>query len=232
MYPERSVPYSSIEVQSRFLNRVYAYMAGGLALTAFVAFFTASSPAMLQVILGNKLVFYGLMLGQLGLVAWMSGLVGNMSAATASTVFLIYSALNGLTLSVIFLVYTGTSIASVFVISAGMFGAMSLWGFATKRDLTGLGSFAFMGLIGIVLASLVNIFLKSDAVSFVISIIGVIVFVGLTAYDTQKLKQMAATVDADSEAGRRGAISGALALYLDFINLFLMLLRLFGGRRD
>lgn len=216
---------------SRFLSRVYGWMAGGLALTAVVALVTASSPAILSVVFGNRFVFYGLILGELGLVAWLSGLVGRMSPTTASVVFLAYSALNGLTLASIFFLYTKGSIASTFVVSAGTFGVLSAWGFATKRPLDGLGSFASMGLVGVLLASVVNLFLRSSMLEFVVSCAGVIVFVGLTAYDTQKLKRMGEGVDPDSDLGRKGAVVGALSLYLDFINLFLMLLRLFGRRR-
>ena len=182
-------------------------------------------------VFGNRLVFFGLIIAELGLVAWLSGMVGRLSAAAAGGVFIFYSALNGLTLSAVFLAYTSASVVSTFVVTAGMFGAMSVYGLVTKRSLDGVGSFAFMGLIGVIIASLVNLFLKSDMLGFVLSCAGVIVFVALTAYDTRKLKMMAATVDSGSEEGRRGAISGALALYLDFINLFLMLLRLFGNRR-
>jgi len=164
-------------------------------------------------------------------VAWLSGLVGRMSASTAAIVFVAYSALNGLTLASVFLVYTSGSIVSTFVVTAGTFGAMSVYGLVTSRPLDGLGSFAFMGLIGVILASVVNLFLRNSMLEFVISCVGVIVFVGLTAYDTRKLKMMAAQVEADSEAGRKGAIQGALSLYLDFVNLFLMLLRLLGNRR-
>ena len=225
------VAISPTAVESRFLTRVYAWMAAGLAVTALASAVTLSNPAFLQVILGNRIVFWGLMLGELGLVAWLSGLVGRMSAGMASGIFLLYSALNGLTLSVVFLVFTRESIASTFVVSAATFGAMSAYGLATKRALDGLGSFCFMGLVGVIIASLVNMFLHSSMLGFVTSCVGVIVFVGLTAYDTRKLKMMAAVVDPDSEEGRRGAVSGALALYLDFINLFLMLLNLFGRRR-
>lgn len=216
---------------SRFLTRVYGWMATGLTVTAVVAAMTASSKGLSEAIFGNRLVFYGLVLGELGLVAWMSGLVGRISASTAAGVFLVYSALNGLTLSVIFNIYTKDSIGSTFLASAATFGAMSAVGAITKRSLDGVGSFCFMGLIGIILAGVVNMFVGSSTVAFVASICGVIVFVGLTAWDTQKLKTIAASVDADSEDGRRGAIQGALALYLDFINLFLILLRLFGRRR-
>jgi len=228
---DRPVAIAPDSVETRFFTRVYGWMAGGLLLTALVATFTAATPALYQVVLGNKLVFYGLMLGELGLVAWMSGLVGKMSAGTASGVFLLYSALNGLTLSVIFFAFTRGSIASTFAVSAATFGAMSVYGFVTKRSLTGLGSFCFMGLIGVLIAGIVNIFLRSTMLQFIVSCVGVIVFVGLTAYDTQRLKVMAQSVDSESEEGRKGAVVGALALYLDFINLFLMLLNLFGRRR-
>ncbi|MBK8598902.1 MAG: Bax inhibitor-1/YccA family protein [Holophagales bacterium] len=230
-YSREPAAISPDRVETKFLTRVYAWMAGGLVTTSLVAWLTLSTPALLSFVLGNRLVFFGLMLGELALVAWLSGLVGRMSASTAAFVFLAYSALNGLTLSTIFLVYTSSSIASTFVIAGGTFAAMSVYGLVTSRPLDGLGSFAFMGLIGVLIASLVNIFLKSPMMEFVIGCVGVIVFVGLTAYDTRKLKIMAASVDADSEAGQKGAIQGALALYLDFINLFLMLLRLFGNRR-
>lgn len=230
-YSREPVAISPDRVETRFLTRVYGWMAGGLVATALAAWFTLSTPALLQLIFGNKLVFYGLMIGELALVAWLSGLVGRMSASTAAIVFVAYSALNGLTLASIFLVYTSGSIVSTFAVTAGTFGAMSVYGLVTSRSLDGLGSFAFMGLIGVLLASVVNIFMRSSMLEFVISCVGVIVFVGLTAYDTRKLKMMAARVDADSEEGQKGAIQGALSLYLDFINLFLMLLRLMGNRR-
>lgn len=232
MVPERSpVAISPDAVETRFLSRVYAWMAGGLALTALVAWYTVTTPALLTAIVTNRILFFGLILAELGLVVWLSGLIGKMSASTAAGVFLFYSGLNGLTLSVVVLAYTATSIASTFVVTAGTFAAMSAYGLLTKRSLDGLGSFCFMGLIGVILAGVVNIFLRNSMVEFVVSCVGVVVFVGLTAYDTRKLKMMGATIDADSEEGRRGAISGALALYLDFVNLFLMLLRLFGRRR-
>lgn len=230
-YSREPVAISPDRVETRFLTRVYGWMAGGLVATALAAWFTLSTPALLQLIFGNMLVFYGLLIGELALVAWLSGLVGRMSASTAAIVFVAYSALNGLTLASIFLVYTSGSIVSTFAVTAGTFGAMSVYGLVTNRSLDGLGSFAFMGLIGVLLASVVNIFMRSSMLEFVISCVGVIVFVGLTAYDTRKLKMMAARVDADSEEGQKGAIQGALSLYLDFINLFLMLLRLMGNRR-
>ena len=228
--PTPIAPSSAIAIPS-FLARVYAWMTAGLLTTALAAFVTLSTPAILQFVVGTKFVFWGLMIAELGLVVWLSGRVGRLSAAAAGAVFLLYSALNGLTLSAVFLAFTSASIVSTFVVTAGTFGVMSLWGLATKRSLDGIGSFASMGLVGLIIAWLVNIFLKSSVLAFVASCVGVIVFVLLTAYDTNKLKQMAATVDGASEAGRRASVSGALALYLDFINLFLMLLNLFGRRR-
>lgn len=213
--------------QNTLIRQVYAWMGAGLALTALLALVTVSSPALLKTVVGNRLLFYGLILGELGLVFVLSGAIERLSATTATLLFLGYSALNGVTLSIIFLVYTADSIASTFVITAGMFGAMSAYGYLTRSDLTSWGSFLFMGLIGVVIASLVNIFLHSDALSWIVSAIGVIVFTGLTAYDTWKIKALAA----QGASGRKPAILGALTLYLDFINLFLMLLRFVGDRR-
>jgi len=213
--------------QNALVRQVYAWMGIGLIITAVMAFATLSSPVVLKAILGNRILYFGLLIGELALVFTLSGAINRMSAVTATLIFIAYSALNGVTLSVIALVYTSSSIASTFVITAGMFGAMSAYGYMTKRDLTSWGSFLFMGLIGIVIASVVNIFVGSSAVSWVVSGIGVIVFTGLTAYDTWKIKEMAAM----GEGGRKPAILGALTLYLDFINLFLMLLRFTGNRR-
>jgi FtsH-binding integral membrane protein len=202
-------------------------MGAGLAITAFMALVTLSSPALLNAVLGNKLIFYGLMIGELALVFTLSGAINRLSTGTATLIFIAYSALNGVTLSVVALAYTASSITSTFVTTCGMFGAMSLYGYVTKRDLTSWGNFLFMGLIGIVIASIVNIFVGSSAVSWVISGIGVIVFTGLTAYDTWKIKALAA----QGIEGRKPAILGALTLYLDFINLFLMLLNFTGDRK-
>ncbi|MDD2388775.1 MAG: Bax inhibitor-1/YccA family protein [Desulfobacterales bacterium] len=230
-------PLKSTQAQvqvNEFVRSVYNWMAIGLALTGFVAFYVSNSETMLSLIFGNKLVFFGLIIGELALVFSISARVHKMQASTATGLFVLYAALNGATLSAIFLAYTRSSIASTFFICAGTFIACSVYGSTTKRDLTSMGGFMMMGLIGIVIASVVNIFLKSSGMSMIISYIGVIVFVGLTAYDTQKIKMMAATQPADLEAGaiRKGAILGALSLYLDFINLFLMLLRIFGGNRE
>ena len=213
--------------QNTLVRQVYAWMGAGLLITAVMALVTLSSPDVYRAITGNRLLFYGLMIGELALVFTLSGAINRLSETTATLLFVAYSALNGVTLSVVALVYTGSSIASTFVITAGMFGAMSIFGYMTRRDLTSWGSFLFMGLIGVVIASIVNIFMASSAVSWVISGIGVIVFTGLTAYDTWKIKAMAA----GGTEGRKPAILGALTLYLDFINLFLMLLRFTGNRR-
>jgi FtsH-binding integral membrane protein len=228
--PQPISPSASIAV-SGFLARVYGWMATGLLVTAGAALFTVSNETVLHAVFGNRAVFYGLLFAELGLVVWLSGLVGKLSSGAASAVFLLYSALNGVTLASIFFAFTAGSIASTFLVAAGTFAAMSVFGLTTHRTLDGLGSFAFMGLIGVIIASVVNLFMRSDMLGFVVSCVGVIVFVGLTAYDTRKLKVMALAVDGGSEEGRRGAISGALALYLDFINLFLMMLRFFGNRR-
>ncbi|CND97145.1 membrane protein [Yersinia nurmii] len=215
-----------------YMAQVYGWMTCGLLLTAFVAWYAANTPAILNFVFSSQITFFGLIIAQLGLVFVISGMVNRLSGAMATSLFMLYSALTGLTLSSILIMYTGASIASTFIICAGMFGAMSIFGYTTKRDLSGMGSMLFMGLIGIVLASLVNIWLKSDALMWAVTYIGVVVFVGLTAYDTQKLKNMGAQLDANDKDGfRKYAIVGALTLYLDFINLFLMLLRIFGNRR-
>jgi FtsH-binding integral membrane protein len=217
--------------QGEFIRRVYNWMGLGLALTALVALYTASNHALLQTIFGNSLIFFGLIIGQLALVIVISAAINRLQASTAFLLFLVYSALMGLTLSVIFLAYTRASIASTFFVTAGTFGAMSFYGYTTQRDLTSWGSFLFMGLIGIILASVVNIFFHSEMIYWVVTYAGILIFVGLTAYDTQTLKAMAQAGFADEEVERKSAVMGALRLYLDFINLFLMLLRVMGNRR-
>lgn len=215
-----------------YMAQVYGWMTCGLLLTAVVAWYAANTPSIVFALQSNQILFFGLIIAQLGLVFVISGMVNRLSGAAATSLFMLYSALTGITLSSILIMYTGASIASTFVICAGMFGAMSVYGYTTKRDLSGMGSMLFMGLIGIILASLVNIWLKSPALMWAVTYIGVLVFVGLTAYDTQKLKNMGAQLDAnDKDSFRKYAIVGALTLYLDFINLFLMLLRIFGNRR-
>ncbi|WP_243312495.1 Bax inhibitor-1/YccA family protein [Fundidesulfovibrio agrisoli] len=223
---------SRAEALNAFMRGVYGWMAAGLGLTALIAVMVASSPAVYKIAF-NPVVLIVLILAELGLVVGLSARINRMASGTATGMFLAYSALNGVTLSSIFLVYTATSITSAFAVSAGMFLAMSVYGMVTKRDLTSLGSFMFMGLIGIIIASLVNIFLQSSAMAFIINCVGVLVFTGLTAYDTQRLKDMGAAAPmGDATALRRGSILGALTLYLDFINLFLIMLRFFGGNRD
>ncbi len=211
------------------MQRVYGYMAGGLVLTGIVAYAAAAS-GFYQSIADTGLIWI-VMLAPLGFVLALSFGIERMSAATATVLFWIYAAVMGLSLGGIFLVYTGTSIARVFFITAATYGAMSLYGYTTRSDLSGFGSFLLMGLIGIVIASIVNIFVGSSTLQFVISIIGVIVFVGLTAYDTQRIKEMYLSSDTVEIAGKKAVLS-ALALYLDFINLFVMLLQLFGQRRQ
>ncbi len=235
-----SVQQTQAQVQvNTFIRSVYNWMAIGLALTGFVAFYVSHSEAMLRLlfeVVGNQLkptlLFYGLIIGELALVFSLASRVSKIQASTATALFVLYAALNGATLSSIFLIYTQSSITSVFFICAATFIACSIYGMITKRDLTSMGQFMFMGLIGIIIASVVNFFIQSSGMSLIISYIGVIVFVGLTAYDTQKLKTMALTQPADLNAGvvRKGAIIGALTLYLDFINMFIFLLHIFGAR--
>jgi len=232
-----SLTLQKTQVQVRvnsFVRSVYNWMAIGLALTGFVAYSVANTPEVQQVIFGSGIVFFGLIIAQLALVFIISSRIYKMQAGTATSLFLLYSALNGATLSSIFLAYASSTITSTFFVCSATFVACSVYGYTTRRDLTSMGGFLMMGLIGIVIASLANMFFRSSAVSMVVSYIGVLVFVGLTAYDTQAIKNMALTQPADIDAGavRKGAIIGALKLYLDFINLFLMLLRIFGGNRN
>jgi len=215
---------------SAFLWKVYGWMAIGLGLTALVAFAVAGSPDLLRVLVGNRLVFFALVIAELGLVFFLSARADRLAPGTAAGLFALYSALNGVTLSVILIAYTGESVTMTFVVTAGMFGALALFGSTTKRSLAGAGQFFMMGLVGLILASLLGMFWHNDALQFLISVVGVIVFTGLTAYDAQRLKQMALALP-EGQIGAY-AVVGALSLYLDFINLFLMLLRLTGSRRD
>lgn len=218
------------EKVTAFLRKVYGWMFSGLAITAVVSYLVIGSAALRQVVLGNPFVFFGLIAVELGLVFFLSARVDKMAPTTAATLFVAYSALNGVTLSAILFTYTGASIATTFVVTAGMFGALALYGTTTKRSLAGVGQFVFMGLIGLLIAMVVGFFWKAPALQFVISVVGVLVFTGLTAWDAQRLKAMAAVTPDGQLAGR--AVVGALALYLDFVNLFLFLLRFLGGRRD
>lgn len=230
----RSVPLQQTRAQvqiSEFVRGVYNWMAIGLALTGFVAYFVAQNEPVLRMVYQARWLFF---IAEIGLVFWLSARIQKMQASTATGMFLAYAALNGATMSIIFIVYTMSSIASTFFVCAGAFAALSLYGWATKRDLSGFGSFLFMGVIGILIASVVNIFLRSPAMQMIISYIGVFVFAGLTAYDTQMIRQMAVSQPEGLHAGvvRKGAIIGALKLYLDFILMFQYLLAIFGGSRE
>ncbi|NET31731.1 MAG: Bax inhibitor-1/YccA family protein [Cyanothece sp. SIO1E1] len=218
-------------IQANFINKVYAWMFLALSVTGFIAYRTVQSESLVFLIAGNPILFWGLIIAELGIVFWLSSSIMRMTSNMAIGLFLLYSALNGLTLSIILFAYTQASVASTFFITAGTFGLMSAYGYFTKRDLTSWGNLLFMALIGLIIASVVNIFWANPTMYWIISYAGVLIFVGLTAYDTQKIKNMSLELDAESEEGRKGAIMGALALYLDFINLFIMLLRIFGDRR-
>jgi uncharacterized protein len=216
--------------QSRFITKVYGWMTLALVITGAIAWTVASSPTLISIFLANKLVFWGLIIGELAMVWYLSAAVSRMSANTATFVFLMYALVNGLTLSVIFLVYTLGSIASTFFVTAATFGVMSAYGYFTKTDLTKMGNLLFMALIGLIIASLVNIFLNNSTLYWIITYAGVLIFVGLTAYDTQKIKEMNIIGNEGTEEDQKEAIMGALTLYLDFINLFLYLLRILGSR--
>jgi len=226
-YAPQQVDRALAADSSAFLRKVYAYMAGGLFATAVTATAVASSATAVQLIVQTPALLIGLIVAEFAMVIALSAFVNRMSAAVAGALFFVYAILNGVTLSFLFMSYTASSIASTFFVTAGTFGAISAYGYATKRDLSGLGSFAIMGLFGLIIASVVNIFLKSPMIYWLTTFMGVIVFTGLTAYDTQKLKRFAASAGDPS----RVAVQGALMLYLDFINLFLYLLRLLGRRR-
>ncbi len=213
-----------------FLRTVYGWMFVGLAITAGTALVISTTPAIMQAIFQNPMIMWAVIIAQFGLVLFLSIRVNKLAPATAALLFVAYSALIGVTTSLVLLVYTGASVVMTFVITAGMFGAMAVFGTVTKRSLAGFGQFFFMGLIGLVLASIVGLFWQNDALQFVISVVGVLVFTGLTAWDAQRLKQMAVSLPGDRVGSY--AILGALSLYLDFINLFFFLLRFTGGRRD
>lgn len=220
---------AALERISAFLRRAYGWMFAGLLVTAGVAAFTAQSPALLGLIYGNMIVFFGLIIAQLGLVVWIGRRIATMSPASAIAIFMGYAALTGLVFGSIFMAYTATSLGTTFLVTAGMFGALALYGTLTGRNLSGLGQFAFMGLVGLILASLVGLFWHSDTLQFVLMVVGIIVFSSLTAYKAQMLKSMALAVE--GEQAESYAVYGGLSLYLSFINLFLILLRIFGRRR-
>lgn len=214
-----------------FLQQVYGWMAAALAVTGFVALAVSRSPAMQQAIFGSRFVFFGLIIGELVLVMWLATRISRMSVGTATTVFVGYSILNGLTMGAVFLAYAQATIATAFFVTAGLFGVMTLVGFFTNTDLTRLGGILTMALIGFVIASVVNLLLRSEGLYWILTYAGVVIFTGLVAYDSQRIKAMAMSGAGESEDGQKYAIMGALRLYLDFVNLFLLLLRIFGRRR-
>jgi FtsH-binding integral membrane protein len=217
--------------QVNFINKVYAWMSFALIVTGLVAMWVASNKSLMLSIFENRLIFWGLIIAEFACVAYLVGAIEKMSAQLATSVFIGYSALNGLTFSIIFAIYTMDSIASTFFITAGTFAVMSIYGYYTKRDLTSIGNLAIMGLIGVIIASVVNWFMASAMLYNIITYVGVLVFVALIAYDTQKIKNMNIIGNEGTEEDKKEAIMGALRLYLDFINLFLFLLRIFGRRK-
>jgi FtsH-binding integral membrane protein len=217
--------------QARFITKVFGWMSVALAITGAMAMYTATSESLLSFVFGSKITFFGLIILELVLVGFLSARIRRMNVNTATAIFIGYSLLNGLTLSSIFLVYTSSSIATTFFITAGTFAVFALVGYTTKTDLTRLGSLLFMAVIGIIIASVVNMFLGSSQLDYIISFVGVLVFTGLVAYDTQKIKEMNIIGNEGTDEDRKEAIMGALTLYLDFINLFIFLLRLFGDRK-
>lgn len=212
------------------MRKVYVWMTLALAITGFTAYGVATSPGILQAIYTNQILFWGLVIAEFALVIGVSAAINRLSLTTATLMFILYSVINGALLSYIFLAYTASSVATVFFITAGTFGAMALIGYTTKADLSSMGKILFMALIGLIIATIVNVFVKSDGFTMILSYVGVLIFVGLTAYDTQKIKQMLMQAPDASEGAQKMALLGALTLYLDFINLFIYLLRIFGKR--
>ena len=232
MNESESTRWSTTSALPVLMRKVYTWMALALVITGVTAYGVANSPAILQMIVTNKILFFGLLIGELALVWGVSAMIDRLSLTTATLLFVLYSVINGVTLSFIFLAYTYQSITSVFFITAGTFAAMALFGYFTKTDLSSIGRILFMALIGLIIATIVNIFVKSSGLGLILNYVGVLIFVGLTAWDTQKIKQMRATAADTGETAQKVALMGALSLYLDFINLFLYLLRIFGSSRD
>jgi FtsH-binding integral membrane protein len=228
--PELSAEEIQAE-QASFIAKVYGWMTAALIITGLVAVWCASNPAAIEFIFGSKLVFWGLIIVEIVCVASLVAVIGRISSTTATLIFIGYSALNGLTLSGIFLIYTSESIANTFFITATTFGLMSAYGYFTKRDLTTIGNLAFMALLGLIIASVVNMFLDSEMLYWITTYAGILIFVALIAYDTQKIKNLNVIGNEGTEEDKKEAIMGALTLYLDFINLFLYLLRIFGRRK-
>jgi hypothetical protein len=212
------------------MRKVYVWMTLALVITGVTAYGVATSPGLMMAIATNKLLFWGLIIAEFGLVVAISAAINKLSLTTATLLFVLYSVINGATLSFIFAIYTMSSIASVFFITAGTFAVMAVIGYTTKKDLTSMGKILFMALIGIIIATVVNIFLKSTGLQMIVSYLGVLIFVGLTAYDSQKIKQMLLMAPDAGEGAQKIALLGALSLYLDFVNLFIYLLRIFGRR--
>ena len=230
-YDTTRSPEAVAESQRSVMLRVYGWMALGLTVTAAAAFYTLTNERLLNAILNSMWLFIGLLAIEIALVMVLSARLMKLTVNGARLAFIAYAALNGVTLSLLMLVYTAASVAQVFALTAGMFGIMSMYGYVTKTDLTRWGNLLLMGVLGLIVALVINMFLRNSQLDLVISVIGVLVFVGLTAYDSQKIKRMAAAVDPESEIGHKMAIIGALKVYLDFINMFLFLLRLVGRRR-
>lgn len=228
-YDSMQYNYNEVTAQNTLMRNVYLWMCGALVVTGLSAYYVASSFNMMQLIFGNQLVFWGLIIAEFGLVFGLNAAINKISATTATIMFLLYSLVNGVTLASIFLIYTASSIATTFFITAGTFGAMALYGSVTKTDLTKLGNILMMGVIGLVVALLVNMFFKNSMADMIISGVGVLLFTGLTAYDAQKIKQMLYNAE-ENDAMQKIAVLGALSLYLDFVNLFIYLLRFFGKR--
>ena len=214
------------------MRKVYTWMTLALVITGITAWGVAHSPAILQMIMTNKILFFGILIGELALVWGVSAAINRLSLTTATLLFVLYSVLNGVTMSFIFLAYTYESVASVFLITAGTFAAMAFFGYFTKTDLSSIGRILFMALIGLIIATIVNIFLKSSGFGMILNYLGVLIFVGLTAWDTQKIKQMLSMAEDTGETAQKVALMGALSLYLDFINLFIHLLRIMGNNRS
>lgn len=213
------------------MRKVYVWMTLALVITGFTAYGVATSPGVQQAIFTNQILFWGMIIAEFALVIGVSAAINRLSLPTATLMFILYSVINGALLSSIFLIYTASSIATVFFITAGTFATMALIGYTTKTDLSSMGKYLFMALIGLIIATLVNFFIKSSGFDYILSYVGVLIFVGLTAYDSQKIKQMLLQAPDAGEGAQKIALLGALSLYLDFINLFLYLLRIF-GRRD
>lgn len=224
--------YANKTAQNALFRSVYVWMTLALAITGFVALYAAKSYTLINLMFQNSIFFWGLLIAEVALVLFLSARIHRLSFTTATILFIAYSVLNGLTMSILFMIYTMSSIATTFFVTAGTFGATAIYGYVTKKDLTRIGSLCIMGVIGLIIASLVNIFLHNSTMNLIISYIGVLIFVGLTAYDSQKIKRLLSSDDIEvNEMTQKIALMGSLTLYLDFINLFIYLLRIIGDRK-